>query len=101
LARKYREGAIHPISLNTGGRPAKVVLHRLKVLSRTGWNLLWRDLQRDEVTRSCGEVNDLIKGPFGEVKAQNYIARPLRRTQEAARSHSTCGSISTGFSESV
>ena len=29
--------------------------------------MFWRDLQRDEVTPSCGEVNDLIKGPLGEV----------------------------------
>jgi opacity protein-like surface antigen len=52
------------------------------------------DLQRDEVTRSRGEVNDLINGPFGEVSpsmsrmvicpdastAQNCIAAPFPST---------------------
>jgi hypothetical protein len=56
--------------------------------------LFWRDLQRDEVTRSRGEVNDLINWPFGEVSpsmsrmvicpdastAQNYIAAPSPST---------------------
>lgn len=53
--------------LNSRGRPPNVLLHRLKCRCRIRWNLFWRDLQRDEVTLSCGEVNDLIKGPFGEV----------------------------------
>jgi hypothetical protein len=31
--------------------------------------LIWRDLQRDEVTRSCGEVNRLIERTFVEASA--------------------------------
>jgi hypothetical protein len=45
--------------------------------------LFWRDLQRDEVTRSRGEANDLIKGPFGEDSpsadlADGYLPRRQR-----------------------
>jgi hypothetical protein len=64
--------------------------------------LFWRDLQRDEVTRSRGEANDLIKGPFGEDSpsadladgylprrqrsaAQNYIAAPSPSTSSGGR----------------
>jgi hypothetical protein len=31
-----------------------------------GWNLFWRNLEHDEVTGSCDEVNDLIEGLFAE-----------------------------------
>ena len=57
-----------------GGWSANVLLHRLQVAGGRGRNLFWRDLQRDEVTRSCGEVNDLIKGPLGKVSPASDLA---------------------------
>jgi hypothetical protein len=38
------------------------------------WNCFWRDLQRDEVTRSCGEVNRLIGRPFVETSLAVHLA---------------------------
>src|ERR1700730_17562071 len=90
------------LGLNSGVRPANVWLLRLKVLSRTWLEFVWRDLQRDEVTRSCGEVNELIKGLSAKFRhpsisrmvicpdastAQNYIAAVSAPFDELGRQH--------------
>jgi hypothetical protein len=48
----------------------------------------WRDLQRDEVTRSCGEVNDLIARLLGETLPTVCLAhRNLARGQQSPEQH--------------
>src|ERR1700730_17512883 len=80
---------------DSGVRPANVWLLRSKVLSRTLLEFVLARYPAGRGYRSRGEVNDLIKGPFGEVSpsmsrmvicpdastAQNYIAAPLPSTR--------------------
>src|ERR1700736_5615089 len=52
------------------------------------WNLFRRDLQRDEVTASGGEVNDLIGWLFGEARLNVHLARrDLARSQPGPEQH--------------
>jgi hypothetical protein len=46
-----------------------------------GWNGIWRNLQRNDITASCGELNDLIGRLLDEtLLAVHFAHRDLARS---------------------
>ena len=52
------------------------------------WNWVWHNLPRDDITASCGEVNDLIGRLLGEASPAVRLAhRDLARSQQSPKQH--------------
>src|ERR1700738_4777111 len=52
------------------------------------WNWVWHNLPRDDITASCGEVNDLIGRLLGEASPAVHLAhRDLARSQQSPEQH--------------
>jgi hypothetical protein len=67
----------------------------VKQQDKKSWNLFWRDLQRDEATPSCSEVNDLIKVTFGEVSPAIDLADGF--LPDASKAQNNLGRLSCPF----